>query len=533
MFKLTVVGGPAKGKSYAMKDGENSIGRIDGNEIVLQSQKVSKKHCVLVVDNTGVQVKDAGSSNGTFVNGVLTKAKAIKPGDRVSVGEYVFELVKVEAPKPKLAVVPAGGAMGGIPAMPGQTGMTAAPPTGASTLPNAAAPPKSLQEKVKFYFETYVINFVYNLNEKHEWRTMMGAMFVVLVVASAVLAVYPVVDRVNEKLENEAAGRAFLLARQMVDRNTQYIFERMESKVDVGYIEKEPGVLSAYITDMDGRIIAPARKMNQNLTEANEAAFSAIARVKFNESETRERFSHMYENMIGVAVPLRVFNQSAGKNTTVAAGLVFFDPQQVMFDSGTEALAYAQALILSAIVGIIIFFSLYRLTLRPLNALNEDIDQVLKGNATSVNKKFKMEEIGPLIDVVNAALQRASGGGASGGGANPEEVIAMLKFAANAMVGVGMALLGGDKKILHWNATMEEFTAIRADGAIGNEVSGVARDAAFGAFMEDLLAKAPLAGQEPVGDDFEFSGTQYRLECLAFGTPGAIQVYAITAKKPG
>jgi hypothetical protein len=529
MFKLTVVGGPAKGKSYAMHDGENSVGRVDGNDVVLQSQKVSKKHCVLVVDNTGVQVKDAGSSNGTFVNGVLTKAKAIKPGDRVSVGEYVLELVKIEAPKPRLAVVPAGG----MPAAPGHTGMTLAPATGASSVPDAAAPPKNLQEKVKFYFETYVINFVYNLNEKHEWRAMMGAMFVVLIVASAILSVYPVIDRVDEKLSNEAAGRAFLLARQMVDRNTQFLFERVESKVDVGYIEKEPGVLSAYITDMDGRIIAPARKMNQNLTEANEAAFSALSRAKFNESETRERFSHMYENMVAVAVPLRVFNQAAGKNTTVAAGLVFFDPQQVMFDSGTEALAYAQALILSAIVGIIIFFSLYRLTLRPLNALNEDIDQVLKGNATSVNKKFKMEEIGPLIDVVNAALQRASGGGASGGGTNPEEVIAMLKFTADRMAGVGMALLGGDKKILHWNATMEEFTAIRADGAIGNEVSNVARDAAFGAFIDDLLSKAPLAGQDPVGDDFEFSGTQYKLECLAFGAPGAIAVYAITAKKAG
>src|SRR5271156_4263686 len=149
MFKLTVVGGPAKGKSYALKEvGETSIGRVDGNDVVLTSQKVSKKHCVLVVNNVGVNVKDAGSSNGTFVNGILTKNKQIKPGDRVSVGEFVLELVKVEAPKPRgMAggnVVPIqGGALalgmpGGLPGMGGAT---------SAGMPAAAAPPQNIQEK--------------------------------------------------------------------------------------------------------------------------------------------------------------------------------------------------------------------------------------------------------------------------------------------------------------------------------------------------------------------------------------------------
>lgn len=541
MFKLTVVGGPAKGKSYALKDtGETSIGRIDGNDVVLPSQKVSKKHCVLVVNNTGVTVKDAGSSNGTFVNGILTKLRALRPGDRVSVGEFVLELVKVEPKARPVAsnVIPIHGGLpmgmpGALPgAMPG--GVPGAVPLGQGT-PNAAAPPQNLQEKVKFLFEQYVINFVYNLNEKHEWRVMMAGMFAVVVCFAAIASVYPVMDRADEKLTNEAAGRALVLARQMVDRNSGFIFERQESKLDITYVEKEPGVMSAWIIDMDQRVLAPGRLLNQSVAGNNEGVFAASAVKTLREKESVERMVRLYGDMLAVAIPLRIFSSQQGKNVTVAVGLVFYDRSSVVFDSGTEMLTYIQALILSAIVGVIVYFALYRLTLRPLNYLNDQIDQVLKGNASTVEKKFKMEEINPLIDVINSALQRAAqaGPGAISTGSN-DEVLESLKFVAGRMPAAtsGMMIFDGSKKIVLWSAFVEEITGIRADTALGQDVGAVARDAAFAAFIEDLFARAPFVGSEPVGDDFEFSGTSYRLEVLATGSPGAVKYYAITAVKP-
>src|SRR3954453_14244261 len=94
MYKLTVVAGPNRGTSYPVQDGETSIGRQAGNTVVLPSAKVSKRHCVLAVNNGKVVMSDQGSSNGTFVNGVLVKSKPMKAGDRISVGEYVLELTE-------------------------------------------------------------------------------------------------------------------------------------------------------------------------------------------------------------------------------------------------------------------------------------------------------------------------------------------------------------------------------------------------------------------------------------------------------
>src|ERR1700678_497333 len=94
MYKLMVIAGPNRGASYSVENGETSIGRQSGNSVVLQSGRVSKRHCVLVASNGELVVRDQGSSNGTFVNGVLTKEKPIKSGDRISVGEFVFEVVE-------------------------------------------------------------------------------------------------------------------------------------------------------------------------------------------------------------------------------------------------------------------------------------------------------------------------------------------------------------------------------------------------------------------------------------------------------
>lgn len=533
MFKLAVVGGPAKGKSYMLRDGETSVGRVEGNDLVLQSTKVSKKHCVLVVNNASVTVKDAGSSNGTFVNGVLTKLKAIRPGDRVSVGEYVLELVKIEAPRAKPMpgnVVPIHGGPVGMQASGAMSGGAASATNAA--LPSNDAPPQDLKEKVIFYFEKYILNFVYNLNEKHEWHVMMAGMLAILTVAAVVVSVYPLVERVSEKLGNEAAGRALVLARQMVDRNAPAVFERQEAKMDISYVEKEPGVTGAYIIDMDQRVMAPGRKLNQSIGDPTEAVFATQATRFFYDHEQHERFVRVYGDIVAVSVPLRVFNSGAGKNVVMAVGLVYFDRSLVLIDSGTEMLSYVQGLILAAIFTVMIFFSLYRLTLRPLVYLNEQIDQVLKGNAQTVEKKFKMEEINPLIDVVNAALQRAAQGGPNSMSSGADDGLELAKFIGSRLEGGGgLMIFDGEKRIQVWTPFIEEMTSIRADGAIGQEVGAVARDAAFGAFVEDLFQRAPFAGSEPIGDMLEFSGTQYQLDILATGSPGAVKSYVIAARR--
>ena len=69
------------------------IGRIKKNDLVLNNQNVSKRHCKLVIKPNGLKIHDLNSTNGTFVNGIrIKKYKKINPSDAVYIGDYTLEI---------------------------------------------------------------------------------------------------------------------------------------------------------------------------------------------------------------------------------------------------------------------------------------------------------------------------------------------------------------------------------------------------------------------------------------------------------
>jgi adenylate cyclase len=73
---------------------------------------VSRHHADLVVGEGGVTVRDVGSSNGTFVNGVKVDEGFAVPGDTVTFGKVAFRLEAVAdaPPPPAPAAAPVPGA---------------------------------------------------------------------------------------------------------------------------------------------------------------------------------------------------------------------------------------------------------------------------------------------------------------------------------------------------------------------------------------------------------------------------------------
>ena len=81
----------AGGKQHPIQ-GNFSIGRSPKNSLVLDSQKVSRRHAIINVQNVGeFWLIDLGSSNGTFLN----KRRVHQPVrlcelDQIIIGDYVF-----------------------------------------------------------------------------------------------------------------------------------------------------------------------------------------------------------------------------------------------------------------------------------------------------------------------------------------------------------------------------------------------------------------------------------------------------------
>lgn len=94
--RLKVMDGAHAGKEIAVKDEKFFIGRSESCQLRPKSESISRKHCAIVQKDGRVLVADLKSRNGTYVNGILLepeRAKIVKAGDLIKVGQLEFELI--------------------------------------------------------------------------------------------------------------------------------------------------------------------------------------------------------------------------------------------------------------------------------------------------------------------------------------------------------------------------------------------------------------------------------------------------------
>jgi adenylate cyclase len=92
-FRLTTATGD---QTYDLRAGTLLVvGRALTSDIPVFDPTISRRHAEVVCGESGVEVRDLGSSNGTFVNGAKVDEARLSPGDVVSFGKVPFRLTEV------------------------------------------------------------------------------------------------------------------------------------------------------------------------------------------------------------------------------------------------------------------------------------------------------------------------------------------------------------------------------------------------------------------------------------------------------
>ena len=85
---LVVRKGPQPGERFFIDRPELAIGRDPASDIFLNDMTVSRSHAVLEARHGEVSVRDAGSLNGTYVNGQCAERAVLRDGDIVQIGTF-------------------------------------------------------------------------------------------------------------------------------------------------------------------------------------------------------------------------------------------------------------------------------------------------------------------------------------------------------------------------------------------------------------------------------------------------------------
>ncbi len=88
---ITEKGG--KPRAEVFDQGEITIGRVHGNDIVLPKGNISKRHSRIVQRDGKFIIVDLKSTNGTYVNGKRISAPLVlKDGDKLYIGDFTITL---------------------------------------------------------------------------------------------------------------------------------------------------------------------------------------------------------------------------------------------------------------------------------------------------------------------------------------------------------------------------------------------------------------------------------------------------------
>src|SRR5215467_1740001 len=87
--RIVAISGPLEGATFLI-EGELSVGRDRQNTLAIEDRVLSRRHCAIQDTDGKCCLRDLGSSNGTYVNGLPVTSRILNDGDQITAGQSLF-----------------------------------------------------------------------------------------------------------------------------------------------------------------------------------------------------------------------------------------------------------------------------------------------------------------------------------------------------------------------------------------------------------------------------------------------------------
>ena len=521
MWAIRFLNGKLQGQEIPLQEGKYILGRGEDCQITIPDSGISKKHIELEVDKEGVFVQDLSSSNGTFLNGIKIQESDIQDKDKVSLSQTTFDIVQTQAPP---IAWPQQGHGHPMPHYPhGQSPSMQMPPPGPPTAPyayppsafpqqgpgamptgeeaNKAPPTLTLKNWFINYIDTVVLPGVYKIPTLVELKWVVAGFLIFFVVMITALSAIPLIQILNASVAQESMNHAESIARTLSRMNYSAIKNRIYSSADVDYGLKRPGVSKAFIVNaVNGQIIAPAEKAH---------TYPSFPFVHEGRKTGKVFVKKIDSNTVGAMAPISFFNRKTNMESASAYSVVIYDIGTLAYGNKRVMSLLAQNCFIALVLGLLVFFFLYKIIEFPIFSLNKQLSKALQDDSISVEVDYDFAPLQNLSANINSALTRISTAQESQNISDYDRMTEMNHIIEM----IGYPTLGIDmesQKIQGASAHFEEETGVSVERILNSSIQDI-EDQSLKLNLSGLLEKVQQYPHEIASDSLEFSGTEFQL----------------------
>lgn len=394
MWAIKFLSGTLAGREVRLQKGLMVIGKESSCQIPLTKEPgVSKKHAQITIRDEDILIEDLDSRNGTYVDGKQIYSRTLKEGDRVALGNVIFE-VRKKQDMPSFS----------YPYMSAYPSSQSVDETKDSSLKEKATPEKSLssiQQKILNYLHNVVLPGVYKLAEWIEFKWVVGIFVIGFIFLVTLFSSFPLIQILKSSIEQESLNNAENIALTLQKLNRPHLQKGLETALSVSYAKRRPGVKGAFIINaVNGQILAPAESAH---------SYPKVPFIHKNRKLDKITVEKINRSTVGAMVPIRFYNPQTGENNPIAYSVVIYDMGALARGNAQTLSLMFQNLFIACILGLVIFFFLINLIEFPLRSINRQLNKSLKDDRTPpVSVNYQSSVLSALCSNINSALNRIS-----------------------------------------------------------------------------------------------------------------------------
>jgi PAS domain-containing protein len=337
-----------------------------------------------------------------------------------------------------------------------------------------------------------------------------------------VLSTVPLSNIIKESNFKEAGKRAKSVARAIAKTNEQALLSGQLGNLSVADALKEEGIKEALIIQQsDGLVVAPPEKTGRD--EASASALVLAAR-----KESRAIFLQLDSSTIGATFPIAVYDPNTGEASPKYHAVVKYDISSLNLDEERVISLFMQTLIISCVLGLIMYQLFARMIEYPIRTLNSQIDKALLEKSDRTEVVFDYPVFQKLVSNVNTILNRAWSGQGSAAEAKPQQNRDLEFSNLVEIISHPAFVIDSSQKIIAINSNFEQLLQISRDSFL-NQSYQTFTDSSLVQNIDSLVTRCNQSPYEKQSDKIPFSQFECEIFSQAFLDSNAEpQYYVLT-----